>query len=138
MMLFKNLLIIISLILISEGLSFLLCIPYGIYYHEPLKPFYIPAIISITTGFLIFSISKRNFQTITNNREGIVLIIFSWLILILVGTLPDQVSKTIPASVDVFFETISGFTATGSSILSNIEQLPKSILFWRSLTNWLG
>ncbi|MBN1115945.1 MAG: TrkH family potassium uptake protein [Bacteroidales bacterium] len=135
---FKNLLFVVSLILIFEGISFLLCFLYGIHYDEPLKPFIIPALISLFSGIFLFSVSNKRFEPITNNRESIVLIIVSWLVAIVVGTLPFLISKSIPATVDAFFETISGFTTTGSSVLTNVEQLPKSILFWRSLTQWLG
>ncbi|WP_423129748.1 TrkH family potassium uptake protein [Gaoshiqia sp. Z1-71] len=135
---FNNLLLTVSLILMVEGLSFLMCIPSGIYYHEPLAPFYLPAFISLLTGCFLFAVSGKKFETITSNRESILLISVSWLALIVAGSLPYLVSKTIPSLVDVFFETTSGFTTTGSSVLTNTDRLPKSILFWRSLTHWLG
>jgi len=135
---FKNVLFVISLILIFEGLSFLLCIPYGIYYHEPLKPFFIPSLIALASGVFLFSISNKRFVTLTNNSERIFLITVSWLAGIVLGMLPFLMSKSILSLVDAFFETTSGFTATGSSVLANVEQLPRSILFWRSLTQWLG
>ena len=61
-----------------------------------------------------------------------------WIILALVGSFPYLVTGTIPRFVDAFFESMSGFTTTGSSILVDIEALPKSILFWRALTHWIG
>ncbi|OFX35420.1 MAG: hypothetical protein A2W90_15515 [Bacteroidetes bacterium GWF2_42_66] len=124
--------------ILFTGTSFLLCIPYAIYYHEPLLPFYLPALIALISGFLFYTVSDKKYETIKNNRERVVLIISLWLVLIMAGTMPYFISKTIPSTVDVFFETISGMTATGSSILTNPEGFPKSILFWRSLTHWIG
>lgn len=133
-----NSIIIISFILIIEGFAYLLCIPVAIYYHEPLNPFFIPALIVFVPGLVLYFVSSKKVEPLKSNREGFVLIIFSWLLLILAGTLPYLSGKTMPSLVDTFFETISGVTTTGSSILTNIEQLPRSILFWRSLTQWLG
>jgi trk system potassium uptake protein TrkH len=90
------------------------------------------------SGFSLYSFSGKRFKAIESNKESVTLILISWFILILAGALPYLISKTIPASIDILFETISGFTTTGTSILPDIEQLPKSILFWRSLTHWLG
>lgn len=135
---YKNIVLSISLVLLFEGLSLLLCTPYAVYYHESLKPFLIPAVISLVLGFSLYSFSGKRFISIESNKESVILILISWFMLILAGALPYLISKTIPSSIDVLFETISGFTTTGTSILPNIEQLPKSILFWRSLTHWLG
>ncbi len=71
-------------------------------------------------------------------REGFVTVALSWILLSLFGCLPFYVSREIPRFVDCFFETVSGFTTTGSSILTNVEAMSKSLLFWRSFTHWLG
>ena len=71
-------------------------------------------------------------------REGFVIVALSWVIISLLGSLPFVISKTIPYYIDALFETVSGFTTTGASILADVECLPKSILFWRSFTNWIG
>ncbi|MFI3324577.1 MAG: TrkH family potassium uptake protein [Clostridia bacterium] len=71
-------------------------------------------------------------------KEGYVIVGFTWIFLSLFGCLPFYLSGSIPSFVDAFFETVSGFTTTGSSILTEIESLPKSILFWRSFTHWIG
>lgn len=134
----NNVLLAGSVVLLFEGLAFLMCIPVAFYYSEPLFTFFIPALISMVTGFTLNFFSGRKFSAITGNRESVSLITVSWFILILAGTLPYFISKTFPSGVDVFFETISGFTTTGTSVVPNIEQLPKSILFWRSLTHWVG
>lgn len=71
-------------------------------------------------------------------KEGFVTVALGWLIMSLFGALPFVISKAIPNYIDAFFETVSGFTTTGSTIINDIEVLPKSILFWRSFTQWIG
>ncbi|MBQ9104147.1 MAG: TrkH family potassium uptake protein [Clostridia bacterium] len=71
-------------------------------------------------------------------REGFIIVVAVWLIISLFGCLPFIISGSIPSFVDAFFETVSGFTTTGASILNEVESLPKSLLFWRSFTHFLG
>ena len=71
-------------------------------------------------------------------REGLVCVGISWVALSLLGCLPFWFSREIPSFMDAFFESVSGFTTTGSSILSNVEGLSKSLLYWRSFTHWVG
>ena len=71
-------------------------------------------------------------------REGYVIVSMSWLVISLFGSIPFILSGAIPNFTNAFFETISGFTTTGASILNDIEVLPKGILFWRSMTHWMG
>jgi len=71
-------------------------------------------------------------------KEGLVCVGVSWVVLSLIGCLPFYISREIPAYIDAFFETVSGFTTTGSSILTNVEALSKSLLYWRSFSHWLG
>ena len=73
-----------------------------------------------------------------SNRDGYLAVTISWVVLALFGTLPYIISGAIPSFIDAFFESSSGFTTTGSSILTNVEVLPFSLLFWRSLTHWIG
>ena len=71
-------------------------------------------------------------------RDGFLVVSLSWIIVSAGGALPFYISQMIPSYTDAFFETISGFTTTGASVLANIENLPYSLLFWRSLTHWIG
>ena len=71
-------------------------------------------------------------------KEGLVCVSASWIVLSLMGCLPFYISREIPRFVDAFFEIVSGFTTTGSSILSNVEALSKGLLYWRSFSHWLG
>lgn len=80
----------------------------------------------------------RNANPIIGKREGSLVVTFTWIVFTLFGLLPFWLSGSIPSFTDAFFETISGFTTTGASILNNIEELSPGILFWRSLTHWIG
>ena len=71
-------------------------------------------------------------------KEGFVIVSLSWVILSVFGALPFVISGAIPSFIDAFFETVSGFTTTGSSIVPAVEELPKAMLMWRSFTHWVG
>ena len=73
-----------------------------------------------------------------HSREGLVIVALSWLVLSIMGAVPFVLSGAIPSPVDALFETVSGFTTTGASILTEVESLPRCILFWRSFTHWIG
>jgi len=73
-----------------------------------------------------------------NKREGYIVVAFGWIVMALFGAIPYMLTGAIPSFTNAFFETISGFTTTGASILNDIESVPKGILFWRSLTHWIG
>jgi len=129
---------ILSTILLLETISFLICLPVAVFYKEPLDPLLFSASF---TGllFIILRIITRNVDTTKiSNRDGYVAVTLSWLIFAIMGALPYLISGTIPSFIDAFFESASGFTTTGASILRDIEALPYSILFWRSFTHWIG
>ena len=88
-------------------------------------------------GGLLFG-TCRKAGRLFGAREGMVCVGISWVILSILGCLPFVISGAIPAFIDAFFEVVSGFTTTGASILSDIESLPKGLLYWRSFTHWLG
>ncbi len=92
--------------------------------------------IAIAAGALLLFIRPKDRTFFA--REGFITVGVSWVILSLIGALPFFLSGSIPHYIDAVFETVSGFTTTGASILTNVEALPKSLLYWRSFTNWLG
>ena len=108
-------------------------------YQEGLQnylSFIIPIVVSSGLG-LLFNIKKaKNSKIIA--REGLIIVGTAWLIVSLFGCLPLIISKEIPNFFDAFFEIVSGFTTTGATIVSNVEELSHSILFWRSLSHWIG
>lgn len=94
-------------------------------------------ILFVISGGILYLLRKEKTETL-GFRDGFLFVTLSWIIASLFGAFPFCFSGAIPHFADAFFETVSGFTTTGASILGNIETLPRSILFWRSLTHWLG
>ena len=126
-------------LLLIEGVFMLLVLPVT-YFHHGINAFSMPfsALITVMTGFVLcFSTRKKKGQRL-NHREGVLTICLSWLVLSVFGGLPFLLSKCVPNFTDAFFEALSGFTTTGATILTNIETVPKDILLWRSLTQWIG
>jgi trk system potassium uptake protein TrkH len=89
-------------------------------------------------GAIIWISARSAAKNHINKREGFLIVSLTWVAISLFGTLPFLISGAIPSFTDAFFETMSGFTTTGASILSDVEVLPKGILFWRSITHWIG
>lgn len=98
---------------------------------------FLAGLLVVIVGGLLM-VFTRNHNKEMNKREGYLVVTFGWLIMALSGTLPYVFTETIPSFTNAFFETISGFTTTGATILNDIEALPEGILFWRSLTHWIG
>ncbi|WP_242085627.1 TrkH family potassium uptake protein [Aestuariivivens sediminis] len=94
--------------------------------------------LSVLTLGAVFMLTSLNHNKEMNKREGYIVVAFGWIIMALSGTIPYLFTGAIPSFTDAFFETMSGYTTTGASILNNIEALPNGILFWRSLTHWIG
>ena len=120
-----------------EGLLMLLpLVCTWIYHEDTLTAFLIPIVLLIALGsVLTFKMPRK--QDIFA-KEGFVVVGLSWILLSVFGAMPFLLSGTIPHFCDALFETASGFTTTGASILTNVEILPHSILFWRSFTHWIG
>ena len=95
-------------------------------------------LITFSSGFLLFITTKKNIDKEPSRKDSFLIVTLSWLILSLYGVLPYILSFSIYKFTDALFETVSGFTTTGSSILTNVENIPKGILFWRSETHWIG
>lgn len=83
-------------------------------------------------------LTTRNHRKEIQKRDGYIIVTFGWISMALIGTLPYLFTGAIPGFANAFFETMSGYTTTGASILSDIESLPKGVLFWRSITHWIG
>lgn len=129
---------ILSTILLIETVSFLFCVPVAFIYKESPFPFIWSAAI---TAFLVVAFHRMSRKTDLDKfstRDGFLTVTLSWVIISLMGTLPYLISGTIPSFIDAFFESTSGFSTTASSIFADVESLPFSILFWRSLTQWIG
>ncbi len=124
-------------LLIALALVLLVPIPVSLYYHDnSIFPFVLSSLTSFACGLLLIA-PFRPRQDL-GVKDGFIIVVLTWLGIAAVGALPYQFAGVMPSYVDCFFESVSGFTTTGSSILTDVEALPKSLLFWRALTHWLG
>lgn len=130
---------IISRNLLVMAAALLVCAGVALIYSEDIMPFIITSGISLLLA-LILIISKHKISDSENfsRKDAYLTVTSSWVIICIIGSLPYIFSGAIPSYVNALFESVSGFTTTGSSILTDIESLPKSLLFWRSLTHWIG
>jgi trk system potassium uptake protein len=129
---------VFSLLLITEGLMMLLCAGVSFINAEHASSsFLYSALITLITGAIVFTPLKDQ-ERVSGSREGYIIVTGALVLLTLFGTLPFLFSKTAGSFADAFFESMSGFTTTGATIMSNIEALPKGILLWRSMTQWIG
>ena len=108
-----------------------------IYGESCLWSILISAAISLAAGFALTLLSRPKTQVIYA-REGFITVALAWVAVSAVGALPFWISREIPSYIDAFFETVSGFTTTGASILENVEVMSRGLLFWRSFTHWVG
>lgn len=136
---YKMVLNLIGRIILTEAALLLLPAAIAVYYSEnvALISFLIAAGVAVAIGlpFTLFSRAKnRDFYA----GEGFVSVAFAWIALSIIGALPFRLTGEIPKFVDAVFETVSGFTTTGASIVPDVEVLSRSILFWRSFTHWVG
>ena len=112
--------------------------PFSLYHNENAKWGILGAgIVTVIIGLLLYFLNKPK-STSIQKKEGYLIVTLGWLTLSITGMLPYLLSGAIPNITNAFFETISGYSTTGSSILTNIESMPKGILFWRSATHWIG
>ncbi|WP_055446790.1 TrkH family potassium uptake protein [Lacinutrix mariniflava] len=98
---------------------------------------FLSGLVTVLIGVFAM-VYTRNHKKEMNKREGYIVVSFGWIVMALSGSLPYVFTEAIPSFTDAFFETMSGFTTTGASILNDIEVVPEGILFWRSLTHWIG
>lgn len=135
---FKFIIRILGFLLVVEGLAMLIASLVATIYSGPdMKALFLSTLITSATGLLILAFTRKARKEI-GKREGFVIVTLVWVLFSFFGSLPFILSNTIPDLTNAFFETMSGFTTTGSSILNDIESLPNGILFWRSMTQWLG
>ncbi len=108
-----------------------------IYKDGATQGIFLAGITTIIVG-LIFRFVTKGFKKEIKKREGYIVVTLGWIFMSLSGTLPYLFTESIPSFTNAFFETISGYTTTGASILDDIESMPNGILFWRSTTHWIG
>ncbi len=135
---FRLILQVSGALLILLGLIMLAPLAVSLFYHEESwRAFLYAVIMTEAVGFAGVVLGIRQ-QGELGHREGFTIVTLGWLLAALAGALPYLFAGTFPTFVDAYFEAMSGFTTTGSTVLMQIEGLPKGILFWRSMTQWLG
>ena len=135
----RQILNLIGFFLVAEGFFMLTAIPFSLYYDDgSAYPFLYSFLITSGTGGIIWFLTRRKKKDVITKREGFVIVSSTWVSISLFGTLPFIISGAIPSFTNAFFETISGFTTTGATILTDVEAIPQGIHFWRSMTHWIG
>ena len=142
---------VLGVLLIIEGLFLLTCLIPSAYFSDNLVsnlrlldskhdflPLLLSGVFTSSLGLALFIFNRRLDQNSIGKREGYIIVSFAWILISLFGALPYILSGVTSSFTDAFFETMSGFTTTGASIFTEIESLPKGILFWRALTHWIG
>ena len=127
---------VIGRILVTEAALLALPAVTALTYGESLRPFLLTALLLVAVGLVMGR--KKPARTALYAGDGFAVVALAWLLMSAFGALPFVLSGDIPFYVDAFFETVSGFTTTGASILTEIEPLHRGILFWRSFTHWVG
>lgn len=128
---------ILGLVLNMEALLMLLPLLTSVIYRESNGIYFV--IVMVCCGIIGWlATHKKPKDTVFYAREGLVAVALSWVMLSFFGALPFYLSGEIPSLIDAMFETISGFTTTGASILNNVEGLSKGMMMWRSFTHWIG
>ncbi len=130
---------ILGILMMLNGGFMLLCLAVSIYYNDgQWRALLYSGMITITIGTIVYFVTKSKSKNGLSKRDGYLIVTLGWLVMSFFGTLPYLLSGEIPFMADAFFETLSGFTTTGASVLNDIESMSKGILMWRSLTQWIG
>ncbi len=129
----------LGLLIMLNGFFMLTCLPVSYYFGEGDElPIFISSLIALGSGLAAWLYCRDSKDNELKKRDGYLVVSLGWLSMSLFGSLPYILSGTIPDYTNAFFETASGFTTTGATILTDIEIMPRGILFWRSLTQWIG
>jgi trk system potassium uptake protein TrkH len=135
---FKIISRILGLLLFIEALFMLVALGVSVYYDEHIIPAYIYAIATTLAAGALLLYCGRGKERNISRKDGYIVVASAWIIFSIFGSILYLISGYIPSVSNAFFETISGFTTTGATILDNIEEFPPSLLLWRSMTHWIG
>ncbi|NBB88485.1 MAG: TrkH family potassium uptake protein [Bacteroidetes bacterium] len=129
---------IIGLQTIIVGLLMWTSVPFGIYYGDgDAWPLFWSGLMTVAAGSGLW-FYQFDLQASISKKEGYIVVVLGWVLMVLFGTLPYLITGVTPGFIDAFFETMSGMTTTGATIFTDIERLPRGLLFWRSMTQWIG
>ncbi len=125
------------LLLFNGGFMVLAAVVSGLYADGATLGISVAAVTTLIVGTVAMYLTRGHKKEV-KRKEGYIIVTFGWIIMSASGVLPYILSGSIPQLTNAFFETMSGYTTTGASILDDIEAMPEGILFWRSLTHWIG
>ncbi|PKA82326.1 trk system potassium uptake protein TrkH [Ulvibacter sp. MAR_2010_11] len=135
---FKIIFHLMGLLLTVNGAFMLLAAAVSFLYNDGVVyEMFMSGVVTLVIGGAIMLVT-RNHRKEIQKREGYIIVTFGWIFMSLAGTFPYVFTGAIPSFTDAFFETMSGYTTTGATILNDIEIIPKGVLFWRSITHWIG
>ena len=135
---YKTIYKVLGVLLYIEASLMLWCLLMSVCYKEDDMPSLIVSVVVTLFFAFLLRFMGRNSDNSLSRRDSFFVVTFSWILFSLFGTLPFLLSGYITSFTDAYFETMSGFTTTGATILKNVEALPHGLLFWRSLTQWIG
>ncbi|MFO7558071.1 MAG: TrkH family potassium uptake protein [Desulfobacterales bacterium] len=129
----------VGFLIFSLGISMVFPLLCGLYYKDAsVMPIMTSMAAAVGSGALIYFSSRDKASTHISHREGMAIVTIGWISIGLYGALPFYLGEVFPSFTDSLFESVSGFTTTGASVMTNIEIVPKGFLFWRSFIQWLG
>ncbi|MBR5671918.1 MAG: TrkH family potassium uptake protein, partial [Spirochaetales bacterium] len=136
----KLILKVIAMVLIIIAMAEIPSIGWALWFGEygMIPYFALPQIASLILAGIMLMISRRRKQQNLSIKDGFITVAILWLVAAISGSMPYFLSGSIPSYTDAFFETMSGFTGCGATILADIEALPKCLLFWRAMTHYMG
>ncbi|MGV8813483.1 MAG: TrkH family potassium uptake protein [Gelidibacter sp.] len=135
---YKIIIYFFGLLLLFNGGFMLLSTLVSLIYKDGVTlKLFMSGLAVLLVGVLLM-ISTRNHSKEMNKREGYIVVTFGWIVMTISGAMPYMVTEVIPSFTSAFFETMSGYTTTGATIINDIEIVPKGVLFWRSMTHWIG
>ena len=135
---FKIIYKVIGSLLFIEAIMMLYSLCVSLYYKEDdITAFVISIAITVTTAIGL-KYKGYHAENSMGRRDAYLLVTLTWVIFSILGALPFVISGYIPSFTDAFFETMSGFTTTGATIIDDVESLPHGLVFWRSMTHWIG
>ena len=127
---------VLGLLLLCLAVLMILPTIAGLWYGESVSHFLITMALTGAVGFIMTRVKPHS--SVIYAKDGFVIVGLGWILMSLFGALPFVISGDIPNYIDAVFETVSGFTTTGASILENVEEMSQGCLFWRSFTHWIG
>lgn len=130
---------VLGLLLLFNGMFMLLCLPATVIFNlEDVVSMGFSATATLGLGMMTWVLTRSSEKPNIRKREGFLIVTFGWVVMSISGTLPYIMSGSVVSFTDAFFETLSGYTTTGASIITDLDIVPKDILLWRSMTQWIG